>query len=225
MSSADVDAGVGVETYAGVRRGSAQPLGVPVIFLRDQLALTVPGGAASGYEHRVNLLAHEYAQASGYSFDWGQLIEQRLGDITVWRVVPVELWLDAERRALAGGGIVGLIGALHTLVRQHIPVHPHPLVLRSGCSDSGQRMPHALLSLLCARPQCLDEVRAWLASEFLSQTLPCLLNACRIWLEDMDSADAIGVRAQLRHGTCDKRAGVLVGPTSGAGVQRAKRSA
>lgn len=224
MSGTDAEVGAGAEMLALVLSGSAQPLGVPVVFLRDQLALNVPANAASGSEHRLNLLMHEYAQARGYSFHWGQLMEQRLGDITVWRVVPVALWLDAERRATVGGGIAGLTGSLHALVRQHIALRPHPEVMRSGCSGGGQRVSHALLSLLCTQPQRLNDVRAWLASGFLIRALPCLLNACRIRLEDPD-AQAVHTRAALVHGTCDKRAAAVAESSSVEGVQRAKRSA
>lgn len=88
---------------AGVLCADVRPLGIPAIFVRDLLVGGEPsakiderderGGELGGeLDARVALLMREYGQACGYSFDWGQLLEQRLGDITVWRVVPVAIW-------------------------------------------------------------------------------------------------------------------------------------
>lgn len=236
MRGADIQTSASADAHASVRCGNAQPLGVPVIFMQEWLASSARGLSLMGRETCTHLLVREYAQARGYSFDWGQLIEQRLGDVVVWRVVPVALWTDKGRQAVAvrpddaqqaavHGGIVALTGALQALVREHVPLRPHPDVMRSGCSGGGQRTPHALLSLLCTQPQRLAEVRAWLESQFLDQTLPGLLSACCTWLDEAGNVEAARASAPLLHADGDKRAAVWAEPPSDGGVQRAKRSA
>jgi len=154
--------------------GNPVPLGIPALFLADQLSRGRTGEQIlSG---KRGLIA-EYAGAEGYSYRWGHLIEVRLGRFVLWRVVPVALW---ERLSDVRAGSPLLIEELLTLVQPGIspalePHLPSGLVLR-GCQGASRRSPHALFTLLLTEPRAASAVRDWLASSFLIDLLPSLLN-------------------------------------------------
>lgn len=225
MIGAQTELGACADALAAVLGGRPHPLGVPWIFIRDDLASTAPAKAHSANLERVRQLELEYAQAEGYSFDWGQLIEQRLGDVTIWRIVAIDLWRDAELDHPESERIVSLTAALHAVVRERIPLHPHPAVVLSGCSGGGQRAAHALLSLLCMEPLQLQEVRLWLVSEFLGRMLPGLLSACRTWLNESRRATCVKGLVRGSQDAGEHSAGDGVAAPSTAGAQRSNRSA
>jgi hypothetical protein len=133
-------------------------------------------------------LVREYDGATGYVFPWGQLLEQSLGRYTVWRVIPVALWTDYFSSAVDPlADIPAMTAALHVLARRHVPREPLQGVYRTGCHGGGQRSPHALLSLLCTRPENMEAVRRWLATHFLGQMLPPLLLACQSALANLQA--------------------------------------
>jgi hypothetical protein len=55
------------------------------------------------------------------------------------------------------------------------PHLPSGLVAR-GCQGASRRSPHALFTLLLTEPRSATAVRDWLASPFLIDRLPSLLN-------------------------------------------------
>ena len=119
----------------------------------------------------------EYAGAEGYAYRWGHLIEARLGRFVLWRVVPVALW---EQLSNVRAGSPLLIEELLTLMQPGISpaleLHlPSGLVLR-GCQGASRRSPHALFTLLLTEPRAAIAVRDWLATPFLIDVLPPLLN-------------------------------------------------
>ena len=154
--------------------GNPVPLGIPALFLADQLSRGRTGEQIlSG---KRGLIA-EYAGAEGYAYAWGHLIEQRLGRFVLWRVVPVALW---ERLSNVRAGSPLLIEELLTLMQPRIPpaLEPHlpPGVVARGCQGASRRSPHALFTLLLTEPRAASAVRDWLASPFLIDVLPPLLN-------------------------------------------------
>jgi hypothetical protein len=62
-----------------IRDGATVPIGIPAYFLRDQLAHAVDQCEILSTE--PGRLLDEYADAWGYVFPWGHLIEQR----STWR--------------------------------------------------------------------------------------------------------------------------------------------
>ena len=154
--------------------GNPVPLGIPALFLADQLSRGRTGEQIlSG---KRGLIA-EYAGAEGYGYRWGHLIEVRLGRFVLWRVVPVALW---ERLSDVRAGSPLLIEELLTLMQPGIPpaLEPHlpsGVVLR-GFQGASRRSPHALFTLLSTEPRVITAVRDWLASPFLIDLLPSLLN-------------------------------------------------
>ena len=150
------------------------PIGIPALFLADQLSR---GRAVERILSGKRGLIAEYAGAEGYAYRWGHLIEDRLGRFVLWRVVPVALW---ERLSDVRAGSPLLIEELLTLMQPGIPpaLEPHlpsGLVLR-GCQGASRRSPHALFTLLLTEPRAASAVRDWLASSFLIDLLPSLLN-------------------------------------------------
>ena len=81
--------------------GNPVPIGIPALFLADQLSRGRSGEQIlSG---KRGLIA-EYAGAEGYAYRWLHPIEVRLGSFVLWRVVPVALWgsaLGCTRRIAA----------------------------------------------------------------------------------------------------------------------------
>ena len=154
--------------------GDPVPIGIPALFLADQLSRGRTGEQLlSG---KRGLIA-EYAGAEGYAYRWGHLIEVRLGRFVVWRVVPVALW---ERLSDVRAGSPLLIEELLTLVQSGIrpalePHLPAGIVAR-GCQGASRRSPHALFTLLLTEAGAASAVRDWLASSFLIDLLPSLLN-------------------------------------------------
>ena len=154
--------------------GNPVPLGIPALFLADQLSR---GRSAEQILSGKRGLIAEYAGAEGYAYRWGHLIEDRLGRFVLWRVVPVALW---ERLSDVRAGSPLLIEELLTLMQPGIspalePHLPSGLVLR-GCQGASRRSPHALFTLLLTEPPAATAVRGWLASPFLIDLLPSLLN-------------------------------------------------
>jgi hypothetical protein len=150
------------------------PIGIPALFLADQLSRGRTGEQIlSG---KRGLIA-EYAGAEGYAYAWGHLIEVRLGRFVLWRVVPVALW---ERLSDVRAGSPLLIEELLTLMQPRIPpaLEPHlpSGVVARGCQGASRRSPHALFTLLLTEPRAATAVRDWLASPFLIDLLPSLLN-------------------------------------------------
>jgi hypothetical protein len=67
------------------------PLGIPALFLADQLSRGRTGEQI--FNGKRGLIV-EYAGAEGYAYRWGHLIEVRLGRFLLWRVViAVRQWL------------------------------------------------------------------------------------------------------------------------------------
>jgi hypothetical protein len=154
--------------------GNPLPIGIPALFLADQLSRGRSGEQIlSG---KRGLIA-EYAGAEGYAYRWGHLIEVRLGRFVLWRVVPVALW---ERLTDVRAGSPLLIEELLTLVQPGInpALEPHlpSGVLPRGCQGASRRSPHTLFTLLLPDPRVVTAVRQWLASPFLTDVLPPLLN-------------------------------------------------
>ena len=154
--------------------GNPVPIGIPAFFLADQLSR---GRSAEQILSGKRGLIAEYAGAEGYAYRWGHLIEDRLGRFVLWRVVPVALW---ERFSNIRAGSPLLIEELLTLMQPGVspalePHLPSGLVLR-GCQGASRRSPHALFTLLLTEPRAASAVRDWLASSFLIDLLPSLLN-------------------------------------------------
>ena len=154
--------------------GNPVPIGIPALFLADQLSRGRSGEQIlSG---KRGLIA-EYAGAEGYAYGWGHLIEVRLGRSVLWRIVPVALW---ERLSDVRAGSPLLIEELLTLVQPGIrhALEPHlpSGVVARGCQGASRRNPHALFTLLLTEPRVVTTVRQWLASAFLIDVLPSLLD-------------------------------------------------
>ena len=154
--------------------GNPVPLGIPALFLADQLSRGRTGERIlSG---KRGLIA-EYAGAEGYAYAWGHLIEQRLGRSVLWRVVPVALW---ERLSDVRAESPLLIEELLTLMQPRIPpaLEPHlpSGVVARGCQGASRHSPHALFTLLLTEPRAATAVRDWLARPFLIDLLPSMLN-------------------------------------------------
>ena len=121
---------------AAVVVGNPVPLGIPALFLADQLSRGRTGEQIlSG---KRGLIA-EYAGAEGYAYAWGHLIEQRLGRFVLWRVVPVAVW---ERLSDVRAGPALLIEDLLTLMQPGISpaLEPH---LPSGLACAVFKAPAA----------------------------------------------------------------------------------
>ena len=154
--------------------GNPVPLGIPALFLADQLSR---GRTAEQILSGKRGLIAEYAGAEGYAYRWGHLIEVRVGRFVMWRVVPVALW---ERLSDVRAGSPLVIEELLTLVQPRIrpalePHLPSGIVAR-GCQGASRRSPHALFTLLLTEPRAATAVRDWLAGPFLIDLLPSLLN-------------------------------------------------
>ena len=154
--------------------GNPVPLGIPALFLADQLSR---GRTAEQILSGKRGVIVEYAGAEGYAYRRGHLIEVGLGRFVLWRVVPVALW---ERLSNVRAGSPLLIEELLTLVQPGIcpALEPHlpSGVVARGCQGASRRSPHALFTLLSTEPRAAPAVRHWLASPFLINVLPPLLN-------------------------------------------------
>jgi hypothetical protein len=155
--------------------GNPVPIGVPALFLADQLSR---GRSVEQILSGKRGLIAEYAGAEGYAYRWGHLIEVRLGRFVLWRVVPVALW---DRLSDVRAGSPLLIEELLTLVQRD--VHPALAshlpagVLLTGFQGASRRSRHALFALLLADPRGATAVRRWLAMSLLTEFLPTLLNS------------------------------------------------
>jgi hypothetical protein len=154
--------------------GNPVPLGIPALFLADQLSRGRTGEQILSGKRGLIV---EYAGAEGYAYRWGHLIEVGLGRFVLWRVVPVALW---ERLSDVRAGSPLLIEELLPLMQPGIPpaLEPHlpsGLVLR-GFQGASRRSPHALFTLLLTEPGAATAVRNWIARPFLIDVLPTLLN-------------------------------------------------
>ena len=158
----------------GLVVGNPVPIGIPTLFLADQLSR---GRSAEQILTGKRGLIAEYAGAEGYAYQWGHLIEARLGRFVLWRIVPVALW---ERLSDVRAGSPLLIEELLTFVQPVIrpALEPHlpSGVVARGCQGASRRSPHALFTLLLTEPRVATIVRQWLASSFLIDVLPSLLN-------------------------------------------------
>lgn len=163
--------------------GNPVPVGIPAYFLADQL---LRGRSAEQILSGKRGLIAEYAGADGYAYRWGHLIEVRLGRFVLWRVVPVTLW---ERLSELRAGSPLLIEDVLTLVQRdlhpalasHLPAG----VLLTGCQGQRRRSPHALFALLLADLRAATAVRHWLATPFLTDLLPMLLNTVERRVADL----------------------------------------
>ena len=160
-------------SFDAVVVGNPVPIGIPALFLADQLSR---GRTGEQILRGKRGLIVEYAGAEGYAYRWGHLIEVRLGRFVLWRVVPVALW---ERLSDVRAGSPLLIEELLTLMQPGIPPAlkpplPSGLVVR-GCQRASRRSPHALFTLLLSEPSAATAVRNWIASSFLIDRLPPLL--------------------------------------------------
>jgi len=163
--------------------GNPVPIGIPALFLADQLSRGRTGEQIlSG---KRGLIA-EYAGAEGYAYAWGHLVEQRVGRFVLWRVVPVALW---ERLSNVRAWSPLLIEELLTLMQPGISpaLEPHlpSGVVARGCQGASRRSPHALFTLLLTEPRAATAVRDWLASSFLIDLLPSLLNDVERGVENL----------------------------------------
>jgi hypothetical protein len=155
--------------------GNPVPLGIPALFLADQLSRGRTGEQILSGKRGLIV---EYAGAEGYAYRWGHLIEARLGRFVLWRVVPVALW---EQLSNVRAGSPLLIEELLTLMQPGISpaleLHlPSGLVLR-GCQGASRRSPHAFFTLLLTEPGVVTAVRHWLATSLLTELLPPLLTS------------------------------------------------
>ena len=168
---------------AAVVVGKPVPIGIPTLFLADQLSR---GRSAEQILSGKRGLIAEYAGAEGYAYHWGHLIEVRLGRFVLWRIVPVALW---ERLSGIRAGSPLLIEELLTLVQPGIrpalePHLPAGIVAR-GCQGASRQSPHALFALLLADPRAAGAVRQWLATPFLTDLLPILLDSVQRRVADL----------------------------------------
>jgi hypothetical protein len=139
--------------------GNPVPIGIPACFLADPLSR---GRSADQILRGKRGLIAEYAGAEGYAYGWGHLIEIRLGRFVLWRVVPVAMWHQlAERRAGSPLLIEDLLTLVQPGIRPALESHLAPGLRLTGCQGA---------------------VRHWLATPFLTQLLPPLLNRveCRV---------------------------------------------
>jgi hypothetical protein len=163
--------------------GDPVPIGIPAYFLADQF---LRGRSAEQILSGKRGLIAEYAGADGYAYRWGHLIEVRLGRFVLWRVVPVALW---ERLSPLRAGSPLLIEDVVTLVQPDVRLtlaSRFPArVLLTGCEGASRRSPHALFALLLAEPRVAIDVRHWLATPFLTDLLPMLLDTVERRVADL----------------------------------------
>lgn len=160
--------------------GNPVPIGIPACFLADPLSR---GRSADEILRGKRGLIAEYAGAEGYAYGWGHLIEIRLGRFVLWRVVPVAMWHQlAERRAGSPLLIEDLLTLVQPGIRPALESHLAPGLRLTGCQGATRRSSHALFALLLADPGAASAVRRWLATPFLTELLPPLLNTveCRV---------------------------------------------
>ena len=74
--------------------GNPVPLGIPALFLADQLSR---GRSLEQILSGKRGLIAEYAGAEGYVYRWGHLTKARLGRFVLWRVViAIREWLRED---------------------------------------------------------------------------------------------------------------------------------
>ncbi len=153
--------------------GNPVPIGIPALFLADQLSRGRSGEQIlSG---KRGLIA-EYAGAEGYAYRMGPSHRGALGPL---RPVarrsrrPLGAALGATRRiAVAHRRAVDARAAGH-LVPRWCRTFPRGVLL-AGCQGASRRSPHALFALLLADPPAATAVRQWLATPFLTELCrPC----------------------------------------------------
>lgn len=163
--------------------GDVVPIGIPALFIADQLSRGRPAEHVLGGKR--GLIA-EYAGAEGYAYRWGHIIEVRLGRYVLWRIVPVAIWDQlTERRARSQLFIEELLTLVQPGVRPALHSRLPPTVLLAGCQGASRRSPHALFALLLADPEAAIGVREWLARRFLVGLLPPLLRQVERRLADL----------------------------------------
>lgn len=152
------------------------PLGIPPIYLIDQLQR---GRNAAEMLHAPPSVLHEYRGAHGYTFPWGQLIEERVLTELSWRVMPVALWHDlAQARTGSALPIADLTSALHAPVRTVLQGRLPAGVLLTGCQAGRRISPHSLFTLVCLDPSREDAARAWVQRQLLPELLGDVLAQC-----------------------------------------------
>lgn len=153
--------------------GSPVPIGIPAVFLADQLSR---GRTAEQILSGKRGLIAEYAGADGYAYRWGHLIEARLGRFVLWRVVPVAMWEQLAER-LAGSPLLieELLTRVQASISPALESQLPPGVRLTGCQGTSRRSPHALFALLLVEPRAASVVRHWLGTTFLRDLLPPLL--------------------------------------------------
>jgi hypothetical protein len=160
---------------AAVVVGKPVPIGIPAFFLADQFSR---GRSAEQILDGTRGLIAEYAGAEGYSSRWGHLIELRLGNLVLWRVVPVAMWDDlAERRAGSRLPIEELVTLVQPDIRPLLASQLPRGLLLTGCQGASRLSLHALFALLLVEPRAATAVRHWLAAPFLTDLLPSLLRS------------------------------------------------
>jgi hypothetical protein len=95
-----------------------------------------------------NRIARRVRCRRGYLDNWGHLIEQRVGEVVLWRVVPVALWSCVSE--LRRGSRLTIPELVSPIVRPAVQPHLPDGVLITGCQAAGRRSPHALFTLLLA---------------------------------------------------------------------------
>jgi len=169
--------------HEAVVAGNVVPIGIPTLFIADQLSRGRPAEHVLGGKR--GLLA-EYAGAEGYAYRWGQLIEIRLGRYILWRVIPVAMWDHlVERRAGSPLLIEDLLTRVQPGTRPALRRHLPRDVLLTGCQGASRRSPHALFALLLADSAAATAMRQWLATPFLTEVLPPLLSRVERRVEEI----------------------------------------
>jgi len=163
--------------------GDPVPIGIPALFIADQLSRgrsveQILGG-------KRGLLA-EYAGAQGYACRWGHVLEIQLGRFVLWRVVPVAIWDQlTERRVGSQLLIEELLTLVQPCIHPALDAHLPRGLLLTGCQGASRRSPHALFALLLADPKAANAVRQWLATPFLTDVLPHLLDSVKRRVEEV----------------------------------------
>jgi hypothetical protein len=152
------------------------PLGVPGVFLTDVLRRH-PGG--HGALREIRAVTHEFMDAQGHAFPWGQLHEQRTGGLTSWAIVPVALW-DSLLDVRAGSTLTipELHRMVHQVVRDELRGRTPRYLLVTGCQGGPRATPHSLFTLLCSEPAREQGARDWIARQLVPRLLPDILGAC-----------------------------------------------
>jgi hypothetical protein len=110
----------------------------------------------------------------------------RLGRYLLWRVVPVAIWDElAEKRLASPLFIEDLLTLVQPAIRSALRSHLPRDVLLVKCNGARRRSPHMLFALLLADPAAITSLRQWLATPFLTDILPPLLDSVASRVEDV----------------------------------------